>query len=163
MKQFDIKYTDNYEELKELFIKNGLEAGNEPVPTEMIKCWKVTLEDNGREIMVGGATLGLRAGEYVVDGIAIEPQYRDCDIGTEMLEKLVDYAKEIGVKKLWLVAIAPGFFKKNGFTAVERDDAPYIFGCFNCEKYGKECKPEVMRMDLWIWLQKEGGFYEKKR
>lgn len=148
MLRFDIEHTDNYEELKEIFLKNGLEAGNEPVPTEMVKCWKATYNDDDTKILIGGATLGLRAGEYVVDGIAVEPQYRGKDIGTMMLDKLVNYAQGVGIRKLWLVAIAPEFFRKYGFVSVNREEAPYIFGCFNCEKYGKDCKPEVMSMEL---------------
>ena len=140
-----IKQSDDYNSLKTLFIKNGLEVGNEPVPTDIIKCWHAKHNNDGKHL-IGGATFGFRDGAYVVDGIAVEPGYRNQDIGTKMLDKLIGYAKKIGVKELWLVAIAPQFFRKYGFTAVSRENSPNIFGCFNCEKYGKECKPEVMRM-----------------
>lgn len=148
MMQFKIEYTEDYNALEDLFIKNGLEVGNEPVATEIVKCWKASYVGNGGETMIGGATLGKRGGEYVVDGVAVEPQYRNRDIGTIMLDKLVEYAKEIGVKKLWLVARAPDFFKNYGFNIVNRENAPNVFGCFNCEQYGNECKPEVMVFNL---------------
>ena len=147
MENILIKQSDDYDSLKILFIKNGLEVGNEPVPTDIIKCWHAKY-NNEEKHLIGGATLGLRGGVYIVDGIAVEPEYRNRDIGTDMLDKLIAYAKKIGVKELWLVAIAPQFFRKYGFTTINRKSSPNIFGCFNCKKYGKECKPEVMRMDI---------------
>ncbi|HHU70172.1 MAG TPA: GNAT family N-acetyltransferase [Thermoanaerobacterales bacterium] len=146
--QFRIEHTEDYNVLEELFIKSGIEVGNEPIVTEKLKCWKAVHDHGGVGTLIGGAILGKRGAYYVVDGIAVEPEYRKMKIGTIMLDKLVEYAKEIGIKKLWLMAKAPGFFKNYGFATVKREDAPNIFGCFNCDRYGKDCKPEPMVLDL---------------
>ncbi len=148
LKGYRIEYTEDYKELKELYIKCGLEVGNEPVPTKLVKCWRVVADTGEGDTLIGGATLGDRDGTYVVDGIAIEAKYRNRDIGTKVLDKLLSHSRDIGIKKLWLVAVAPGFFKKYGFIKAKREGAPNVFGCFNCEKYGKECKPEVMFLEL---------------
>ncbi|HHY13200.1 MAG TPA: GNAT family N-acetyltransferase [Thermoanaerobacterales bacterium] len=144
MTKYKVRQTEDYRTLEKLYIKHGIEVGNEPVRTENIKNWKVIVEQNGKEIVIGGITLGRRDIHYVVNGISIEPEYRKMKIGTDILDRLVKYVEEIGVRELWLIAKAPGFFGKYGFEEKKMEESPQIFGCFNCDLYQKTCHPKAM-------------------
>lgn len=140
-----IKETDEYELLVSLFMKNELEfSEEEPVPTDLVKCWKA--EQDG--VLIGGCALALREGRYIIDGIAVEPEYRKSEVGKKLLQTALAEIRERGGKELYLVARAPGFFARQGFLTVERKDAPTFFECFTCPQYQKTCFPEVMKLSL---------------
>lgn len=153
MKDFKIRETEDYESLVPFFIENDLEfSEDEPVPTDIVKCWDVREEETGGENekgrLIGGFVLARRQGEFIVDGIAVDPEYRKAKLGQTLLEKGIEEARSRGGKRIFLVARAPGFFRKNGFVTVERKDAPNFFECLTCPQYGVDCHPEVMRLDL---------------
>ena len=80
MKRLKIAVTSDYDSLVPMFIENRLEFGmDEPVPTDLVKCWSVT-DDDGK--IQGGAVLAMRQGEYICDGIAVNPEYRKANIGS---------------------------------------------------------------------------------
>jgi ribosomal protein S18 acetylase RimI-like enzyme len=161
-----ISETDGYDELVAMFIKNGLEfseeeaSGGFPVPTDIVKCWKVTElfaahdeaagspgGNSGTGRLIGGCVLALREDSFIIDGIAMEPEYRKLRLGKKLLGLAVGEAKSRGAGEMFLVARAPGFFRKQGFVTIPRGDAPNFFECFTCPQYNRECFPEVMRLD----------------
>lgn len=153
MKDFKIRETEDYESLVPFFIENDLEfSEDEPVPTDIVKCWDVREEETGGENekgrLIGGFVLARRQGEFIVDGIAVDPEYRKAKLGQTLLEKGIEEARSRGGKRIFLVARAPGFFRKKGFVTVERKDAPNFFECLTCPQYGVDCHPEVMRLEL---------------
>jgi N-acetylglutamate synthase-like GNAT family acetyltransferase len=138
----EIRETDNYDELMDLFFRNGLEiTEDEPVPTDIIKGWRAELV--GR--LVGGCVLSLRQGDYIIDGIAIEPAMRQTGLGAHLLNLALEEAKSRGADSVYLVAKAPNFFRKQGFLTIDREEAPLFFECFTCPQYLKSCFPEVMK------------------
>jgi N-acetylglutamate synthase-like GNAT family acetyltransferase len=90
--------------------------------------------------------LARREGAFIIDGIAAEPEYRAHKLGKRLLAFAADEAKARGGRELFLVARAPGFFRKQGFVTVPREGAPTFFECFTCPQYNKSCFPEVMRL-----------------
>lgn len=141
-----ISETTDYDKLVELFIKNGLEfSEDEPVvETDIVKCWKA--EQDGR--LIGGCVLAKREGHYIIDGIAVGPEYRKEKIGSLLLEEAFGYLESQGGKSLYLVARAPGFFRTHGFKTITREEAPNFFECFSCSQYNKSCYPEVMVYEI---------------
>ncbi len=141
-----IRETKNYDALVGLFIENGLEfSEDEPIQTtDILKCWEAV---KGNEI-IGGCVLAMRQGKYIIDGIAVRPEFRNENIGSDLLNQAVNYLKKNNVLELYLVARAPGFFKTQGFKAVSREEAPEFFECFRCDQYQKICFPEVMRLKI---------------
>ena len=138
----DIRETDNYAELMDLFFRNGLEiTEDEPVPTDIIKGWRAEIVGK----LVGGCVLSLRQGDYIIDGIAIEPAMRQTGLGASLLALALEEARLRGADSVYLVARAPGFFRKQGFLTIDREEAPLFFECFTCPQYLKSCFPEVMR------------------
>lgn len=143
-----ISETEDYEKLVPFFIENELEFTEEDaeeVPTDVVKCWQITDAD-GR--LVGGFVLALREGEYICDGIAIDNSLRGTGLGSELLKLGLEETVKRGGDKMFLVARAPEFFRRNGFVTVPRQEAPNFFECLTCPQYGISCHPEVMRFDI---------------
>ena len=154
--------TDEYERLVHFFVENQLEFdGDEEVDTDIIRCYKIEEESPNSnknhsyeptnnpvvktENLVGAAVLVKREGRYICDGIAVNPKYRNEGIGEILLNKLLEYVKELEGDGLYLVARAPGFFRKNGFEEINPEDAPNFFECKYCPQYQKTCFPEIMK------------------
>lgn len=143
-----ISETEDYEKLVPFFIENELEFTEEDaeeVPTDVVKCWQITDAD-GR--LVGGFVLALREGEYICDGIAIDDSLRGTGLGSELLRLGLEETVKRGGDRMFLVARAPEFFRRNGFVTVPRQEAPNFFECLTCPQYGISCHPEVMRFDI---------------
>ncbi len=147
MIRFTMRQTEDYEKLVPFFIENELEfSEEEPVPTDIVKCWEVVHGDD--QHLMAALVLAKREGEFIIDGIAVEPIYRKLKIGKILLDKAVEEALSQGGSGIYLVARAPEFFRKYGFQTVPREDAPNFFECLTCPQYGKTCHPEVMKLDF---------------
>ena len=152
MINFKVSETADYEKLVPFFIENGLEfSENDPVPTDLVKCWEAVTgsrDEHGAGMLVGGFVLAKREGEFIVDGLAVDPEYRNIRLGKMLLEKGIEETLKLGGRRIYLGARAPEFFRKYGFVTVEREEAPNFFECLTCPQYGVDCHPEVMRLDL---------------
>ena len=141
----EIRETEDYDKLVPFFIRNGLEFSEEdPTPTDLVRCWEAVEDDN----LIGGFTLAMRDGEYICDGIAVEEAYRRRDLGRAMLRLGEEETIRRGGRRMYLVARAPGFFRREGFETVPREGAPNFFECLTCDQYGVSCHPEVMVKQL---------------
>ena len=165
MRDYIIRETEDYPKLVPFFMENELEfteEDKEEVPTDTVKCWEIvtgpqqvavsqsaedgqTAED---EQLIGGFVLAKREGEFICDGIAIDPAWRQAKLGKALLELGLEEVRKQGGNSMYLVARAPEFFRKNGFVTIPREEAPNFFECLTCPQYGKTCHPEVMRIDL---------------
>lgn len=143
---YSIVETDEYERLVKFFVKNQLEFdGDEEVDTDILNVYKCVKTDDE---LIGGAVLAKREGRYIIDGIAVDEQYRSAKIGTELLSVVIDKVKSYGGDSIYLVARAPGFFKNYGFNEIDGDKAPNFFECRTCPQYGETCHPEIMKYDV---------------
>ena len=141
----EIKTTEDYESLVPFFIENELEfSEDEPVPTDLVQCWEA--RENGK--LIGAFVLANREGEFICDGIAVDQEYRKMELGRALLRLGMDETLKRGGKRMFLVARAPGFFRKEGFDEVRREDAPDFFECLTCPQYGSTCHPEVMKKEI---------------
>ncbi len=74
-----LKRTDEYERLVKFFVENDLEFdGDEEVDTDIIQCFKMV---DPKDNLIGGAVLAKREGEYIIDGIAVDPAFRKFGLG----------------------------------------------------------------------------------
>ena len=149
MTEYKIIETDEYERLVNFFVENELEFdGDEEVDTDIVRCYKIENNSNDNKELIGAAVLAKREGKYICDGIAVAPEYRKEGVGEILLNRLLNDASELGGDSLYLVARAPGFFRKNGFKEINPYDTPNFFECKYCPQYLKTCFPEIMRYDL---------------
>lgn len=147
-REYILRETDEYAKLVEFMIANQLEFTEEDaeeVPTDLVKCWEIT-DSAGN--LIGGFVLAKRQGEYICDGIAVDGSRRGENLGTEHLSKGIEETKSLGGRRMYLVARAPEFFRKNGFVTIPREEAPNFFECLTCPQYGKTCHPEVMKIEF---------------
>ncbi|MBQ1396659.1 MAG: GNAT family N-acetyltransferase [Eubacterium sp.] len=144
--RFHLSETEEYERLVQFFVVNELEFdGDEEVDTDIVRCYKVT---DQKDSLIGAAVLAMREGRYIIDGIAVDEAFRKENIGRELLNAVLAEVKQRGGDALYLVARAPGFFRRNGFTAIPPEDAPNFFECKYCPQYQKNCFPEVMKREI---------------
>jgi len=142
-----MRATTDYDKLVPFFIENEIEySGEEPVSTDIVKCWEVTRQSDGK--LLGACVLAIREGEFIIDGIAINTDYRKEKLGKLLLEKAIKEVKELDGNCIYLVARAPGFFRKAGFKAIEAEKAPHFFECLSCPQYGAGCHPEIMKLEV---------------
>ena len=138
--------------LAEFFIANGLEFdGEEEVPTDLVQTWEAyevsgERPDAAQKNFIGGCVLAKREGRFICDGIAVEERVRGMKIGESLLKTMLDEVRSLGGDSIYLVARAPGFFRKHGFETITREEAPNFFECFSCSQYNVSCYPEVMRL-----------------
>ena len=144
--RFHLSETEEYERLVQFFVVNELEFdGDEEVDTDIVRCYKVT---DQKDALIGAAVLAMREGRYIIDGIAVDAAFRKENIGRELLNAVLAEVKRRGGDALYLVARAPGFFRRNGFTDIPPEDAPNFFECKYCPQYQKNCFPEVMKREI---------------
>lgn len=147
MVSFKISVTDDYQKLVPFLIANELEfSEDDPAPENLVKCWEITDKDDGA--LIGACILAKREGEFIVEGIAIDARYRKGKLGRLLINRGIEETLKCGGRRIFLVARAPGFFRKQGFVTVSEADSPDFFECLDCPQYGKSCHPEVMRFDL---------------
>ncbi|MBR2779065.1 MAG: GNAT family N-acetyltransferase [Firmicutes bacterium] len=140
-----IETTYEHERLNSFYEAMGLEISEaDPVGTDALKSFLAYVNDT----FAGACTLAFRQGDYIIDGIAVDEQFRGEMLGTRLLEAAIGEILERGGRELYLVARAPDFFKANGFDIVAREDAPEFFECAGCDQYRKTCFPEVMKKEL---------------
>ena len=138
--------TNEYDRLVQFFVENELEFdGDEEVDTDILKCYKYTDDEDN---LIGGIVLARREGKYIIDGIAVDESFRDSGIGEALLNQIKEDVEDMGGDAIYLVARAPGFFRKHGFEEVNPKNAPNFFECKYCPQYGKTCHPEIMKYDI---------------
>ena len=142
-----LEVTNDNEALQELFIKNELEFSEEdPVPTDLVKSWRIVDESKVSPKLIGGLMLAKRQGDFIIDGIAIEPDYRKQNLGKKLLDEAIKEVKALSGDSIHLVARAPGFFRTQGFETVQKEDAPFFYECLTCPQFGVSCYPEIMKL-----------------
>ena len=141
-----IKETEEYDRLVQFFVDNNLEFdGDEEVDTDILKCYMFTDKE---DTLIGGVVLAEREGKYIIDGIAVDSEFRNEGIGEILLNQIKEDVEELGGDAIYLVARAPEFFRRNGFEEVDPELAPNFFECKYCSQYGKTCHPEIMKYDI---------------
>ncbi len=84
-----------------------------------------------------------------VRSLAISKEYTGKGIGTKLVQKCIEEAQELGVKKLFALTYKPEFFKKLGFKEIEKSTLPHKIwtDCINCPKF-PECDESALILEL---------------
>ncbi|MEN6384764.1 MAG: N-acetyltransferase [Phycisphaerales bacterium] len=71
-----------------------------------------------------------------IKSLAVDETYQNKGIGKALVEKAVEQAKNLGVKKVFALTLAPKFFEKNGFAVVDKKTLPMKVwsDCSRCTK-----------------------------
>jgi amino-acid N-acetyltransferase len=84
-----------------------------------------------------------------IKSLAVKEEYFSQGIGRKLVEACIGQARELGVKKIFILTLEPVFFEKMGFSHVEMDSLPMKVwsDCASCSKQD-HCDEVAMTIQL---------------
>ena len=72
-----------------------------------------------------------------VRSLATNKDFQKMGLGKMITQKLLDDAKELGIKKVFTLSYQVDFFKKQGFTLIKKEELPQKIwrDCYKCPKF----------------------------
>jgi amino-acid N-acetyltransferase len=116
---------------------------------EMLREFTVAENDDGR--VVGCVATDIFWGDLAeVKSFAVAPELRRRGVGAALLAAAVAGARDIGIKRLFVLTYETAFFERHGFSRIGRDALPEKVWreCIACPKV--DCCDEIamlMRLD----------------
>jgi len=85
-----------------------------------------------------------------VEEVAVREDLRGTGLGTEVLGAVIEEARKRGIRTIWAMARAPGFFRKMGFAeAPEKELLEKLMAqCHECRDYRNVCNPMLLKKTL---------------
>lgn len=84
-----------------------------------------------------------------IRSLAVKKDFQKRGIGRRLLERCLEEAKCLGIKRVFALTYHPDFFIKSGFRLIEKTELPQkIWGdCLRCPKF-PECDEDAVIIDL---------------
>ncbi len=104
---------------------------------ETIREFAVAVDDETGKV-IGTGALHLTWNELAeVRSMAVHPDYARQGIGAEIVKKLLEDGRKVGVKKFFTLTYSPEFFATLGFKIVEKETLPHKIWkeCIDCPKF----------------------------
>lgn len=98
----------------------------------------IVAEEISTKKIIGTGALHLTWNELAeVRSMAIQPEYKRHGIGAEIVKKLLEEGKEVGVKKFFTLTYSPEFFQSLGFKTTTKESLPHKIWkeCIECPKF----------------------------
>ena len=72
-----------------------------------------------------------------IRSLATNKDFQKMGLGKMITQKLLDDAKELGIKKVFTLSYQVDFFKKQGFTLIKKEELPQKIwrDCYKCPKF----------------------------
>ena len=72
-----------------------------------------------------------------IRSLATNKDFQKIGLGKMITQKLLDDAKELGIKKVFTLSYQVDFFKKQGFTLIKKEELPQKIwrDCYKCPKF----------------------------
>ena len=85
-----------------------------------------------------------------IRSVAVLPDHQHTGIGTNLVEKCLEEARSLGLKKVFALTTRPDFFKRFGFQEVPSEEMPKIIWseCRDCLKFPDKCNEVPMLLEL---------------
>ena len=103
---------------------------------ETLRDMVIAENDEGEIVGVGGLHLIWdRLAE--IRTMAVSPKMTRQGIGAEIVTRLIDEGKALGVKKFFTLTYKPGFFQTLGFRTITKEELPHKVWkeCIDCPKF----------------------------
>lgn len=140
--------TKDFDMLVEIFARNEIEVADDEFTggwTTLVKGF-AAFDEDAKDRLVGAVALAKRMDRDIINGIAVDAEYRRKGIAEELLKLVMEEAVVQGVQTIWIVARAPLFFEAQGFTYITDKEVPHgLFDCPECVQYNKICFPKLMK------------------
>ncbi len=94
------------------------------------------IEKNGK--IIGCSALHISWDNLAeIKSVAVAKDKQGQGLGKELIDTCIDEAKQLGVKKIFVLTYKPEFFKKFGFKRVKNSSLPHKIWaeCINCCKF----------------------------
>ena len=104
------------------------------------------VENDVRDKIVAVCALGLCWDDLAeIRSLAVEEAFQGRNYGTALVEKCVDEAKELGLRKIFTLTYVPGYFSRLGFAEVDKSELPHKVwsDCLKCTKF-PDCDETAM-------------------
>lgn len=87
-----------------------------------------------------------------IRALVIEPQWADDGLSTQATRFLVNEARQLGVKSVYVFSQHPRFFERLGFRVLAKDEVPRRLWaeCIDCVKFPDVCDEVAMGLELWV-------------
>jgi amino-acid N-acetyltransferase len=84
-----------------------------------------------------------------IKSLAVNDQFIGTGVGKALVRASVEYAKELGIKKIFALTLTPEFFLKSGFKTVDRNSLPMKVwsDCAKCPKQ-QNCDETAVILDI---------------
>jgi amino-acid N-acetyltransferase len=98
---------------------------------------------SGAELIACGALHFYSPIMAEVRSLAVDPAWKSHGVGRQMVEALVEEARQFDLDAVFAFTYVPGFFRKLGFDEVERGELPLKAwkDCLRCPKF--QCCDEI--------------------
>ena len=141
---FLFETTCDHKSLVAFYDQNGLETSPDP---KTDGAFYSIFKKDGNSV-IAAATLSERKGVLVLDYIAVDPKYRGLGLGEKALSQILEKARYIGAKELFITSKNPSFFEKQGFVLGEPEELDLNADCVGCPMLGTTCNPKNMKYIL---------------
>ncbi|MBW1829746.1 MAG: N-acetyltransferase [Deltaproteobacteria bacterium] len=84
-----------------------------------------------------------------IRSLAVTEDQQGKGSGSRLVEKCLEEARGLGLKKVFVLTYVPGFFERFGFKEVEKSALPHKIwaDCLNCPKF-PDCDETALMIDL---------------
>ena len=134
-------------------IINDFASRNQMLPRALSEIYEglrdfFVYEQDGR--VVGCAALHVAwDGLGEIRSLAVLQEQQRKGVGTKLVEACLKEACELGIKRLFVLTYAPGFFRKFGFRDFPKANLPHKIwtDCIKCPKF-PNCDEEALVLDM---------------
>ncbi|MBN2106520.1 MAG: N-acetyltransferase [Deltaproteobacteria bacterium] len=110
----------------------------------------IIVEDDVTHELVGTCSLRICWEDIAeIRSLAVREDYHGKYLGRKMVETCIREARDLGLKKLFVLTYVPPFFEKLGFSPVDKSVLPHkVWGdCIKCVKF-PDCDEEALILEL---------------
>jgi amino-acid N-acetyltransferase len=143
--QVSVQATTDLDAIRALGVANGIED-SERGDEDVLAAWGAF----AGSVLVGAIVLE-RLGELdTVNWLAVAEEHRGHGVAGRLYAAAEREALARGMRRLWVTARAPGFFRAQGFAPVPPGaEHDILLGdCPACPQYGHGCEPRALVKDL---------------
>lgn len=115
-----------------------------------LRDFNVLVENGGEGEILGACALGICWEDLAeIRSLAVVEDRQGRDYGRRLVEACLKEAESLGLRRVFVLTYAEGFFSRMGFRVVEKATLPHkVWGdCLKCPKF-PECDETAMVLDL---------------
>jgi amino-acid N-acetyltransferase len=105
-----------------------------------VRDFSVALEEDSGDIIGCGALQIIWEDLAEIRSLAVRQVRQDQGIGTQLIEALMQEARKMGVKRVFVLTYRPRLFERQGFSQMDKSELPHKIwaDCIKCTKF-PEC------------------------